>query len=218
MIRHLLIVAVALTVSAPLRAQDTKLPNADDVKALLGKYQAERKTVVDTGVAKRFLPALLDRADGLATKGEAALKAGRFLQATEAIRQARSQLPYQSPSTPKEHVARIIGNPRLRHAQEVYAVVFSLDGQRLASASGNPRSGARDIKIWDLGNGQEILTYDGHDDIVKHLAFTPDGTLIASAGREAIIKLWEPATGKDKLTLKAPGGGEVNALAFSRDR
>src|SRR5260370_40341588 len=109
---------------APLIAKQTKLPTADEVKALQSKFQQERDAAVKKGIAKRFLPALLERADSLSQKAETALVAGRFLQATEALRQARWQLPYQAPGTPQEHLARIIGNPRLRHGQKIMA-----DGQ-----------------------------------------------------------------------------------------
>jgi len=142
--RGLLVLVAFLASGAAARAQDTRPPTADEVKALIGKYQAERDAAIKQGIARRFLPALMDRADVLAKKSEAALSAGRFLQATEAIRQARWQLPYQSPNTPTEFVARIIGNPRLRHGQPIYAVAFSPDGQRLATGSVD-----HTLRIWD---------------------------------------------------------------------
>jgi WD40 repeat protein len=208
--------ACALLLSAgPLYAQATKLPAAEEVKALQAKYQSERDEAVKKGIARRFPPALIERADALAQKGEAALTAGRLLQASEALRQARWQLPYQAPGTPAEHVARIIGNPRLRHSQPILAVAFSPDGQRLATGSGDFRAPGV-VKIWDLANGHEILTYAGHDCAVHCVAFSLDGQTIASAGSEPVIRLWDPATGKNRITLKAPGD-EVKAVAFSRD-
>src|SRR5207253_1214039 len=110
-------------------------------------------------------------------KAESALAAGRLLQAAEAIRQARWQLPYQAPGTPDEHVARVIGNPRLRHAEKIFAVAYGPDGKRLATASKD-----QTVKLWDLDNGHELLTYTGHDDLVRCVAFSPDGTKVASAG------------------------------------
>jgi WD40 repeat protein len=209
---RLLPILVWLLASPLLHAQDTKLPTDADIKALAATYQAERDAAIKSGVAQRFQPALLERADALAKKADAASAAGRFLQAAEALRQARWQLPYQAPGTPTEHLARIIGNPRLRHGAPIYAVAFSPDGQRLASASGD-----QTVKLWDVANGHEIRTYEGHDDLVKYLAYSPDGQMIASAGRSAVVKLWDPASGKDIRTLKYDEGQEVKALAFSRD-
>ncbi len=198
--------------TAALHGQDAKLPTADEVTTLLAKYQAERDGAVKTGVAQRFQPALLERAEVLAKKGQTALAAGRFLQAAEALRQARWQLPYQAPGTPKEHVARIIGNPRLRHAAPIFALAFSADGRRLATASRD-----HTVKLWDLANGHEIRTYEGHDDEVNFVAYSPDGQTIASAGTDALIKLWDAASGKDQRTLKIAEGEYVTALAFARD-
>jgi WD40 repeat protein len=207
-----LLAAVGLLLAAATApGQEGKLPTAEEVKALAAQYQAERDEALKTGVAKRFQPALLEKADELAKKAQAALAGGRLLQASEALRQARWQLPYQVPGTPAEHVARIIGNPRLRHGQPIFAVAFSPDGRYLASASVD-----QTVKLWDLGNGHEVRTYTGHDDSVRHVAFSPDGQAAASAGYGPSIRIWDPATGKDRLTLKAPGE-DVTALAWSRD-
>lgn len=206
---RMLAVLVLLLATRALPAQP---PTADEVKALLAKYQAERDTVVKTGIAQRFQPALVERADALAKKGAAMLAAGRLAQASEALRQARWQLPYQAPGTPQEHVARIIGSARLRHGGPIYAVAFSPDGSRLASAGED-----QTVKLWDVGNGHELLSYTGHDDKVELVAYSPDGKAIASGGAEAIIKLWDPKTGKDLRTLKFADGEYVKAMVFSRD-
>src|SRR5438874_10230034 len=86
--------------SVPLAAQPTKLPTMDEVKALQAKYKEEHDAVVKTGIAKRFIPAIMDKAEELAKKSSDALAGGRLLQATEAIRQARWQLPYQPVGVP----------------------------------------------------------------------------------------------------------------------
>jgi len=135
-------------VNAGLFAQAPKAPTPADVQALQASYRAERAQVDKAGLAKRFLPVLVDRADAMAKKADAARAAGRLLQASELLRQARWQLPYQSPQAP-DHVARILGNLRLRHGHEVAALSFSPDGKRLASAS---QGGM--IKVWDAHSGK----------------------------------------------------------------
>jgi WD40 repeat protein len=47
------------------------------------------------------------------------------------------------------------------------------------------------------------------------VAFSPDGTLLASAGVERQVQLWDVATGRQVCTL--PHGDEVMAVAFSPD-
>jgi WD40 repeat protein len=46
------------------------------------------------------------------------------------------------------------------------------------------------------------------------LAFSPDGKLLASAGYEKIIQVWEPLSGKEIRRWTCPAGS-VNSLAFS---
>lgn len=192
-------------------AQETRLPTQADVKALQEKFQAERAAVLKGGADKRFMPILVQKAEEMAKKADTALGAGRLLQAAEYLRQARWQLPYQSAQVPREHVSRVLGNLRLRHGMEVYAIDFSPDGQLLASGSRD-----RSVKVWDLANGHELLTYTGHADSVRAVAFHPKESLIASAGGDRDIKLWDPRSGKDVRTLK--GEGEyVTGLAFSKD-
>jgi WD40 repeat protein len=72
------------------------------------------------------------------------------------------------------------------------------------------------VKIWDLENGHELLTYDGHKDKVQGLAWTPDGTKIVSAGKEKSIKIWNASTGKDVSSINATGEW-VSALILSKD-
>lgn len=199
-----------LLLGLSLGAQPTKTPSADEIKALQKKYQMEREGIVKAGIAQRFLPAIMDKADELAKKSETSLGAGRLGQAAEAIRQARWQLPYQPVGVP-DNVSRIIGNLRLRHMGGINAVAFSPDGLKVATASTDTT-----VKIWDLGNGHEILTYTGHQAKIVGLAWTPDGKFIVSAGNEKNIKVWNAETGKDEKTIPATGEF-VSSLVLSKD-
>lgn len=204
-------VCAGLLLISLLGAQETRIPTTEEVRLLQGKFRKERDSLLQTGAAKRFLPILLDKADEMGQRADKALAEGRLLQASELYRQARWQLPYQSPQVPDKHVARILGNLRLRHSQEINDVAFSPDGKRLATASRD-----RTVKLWDLENGHELRSYHGHSDSVRRLAFSPDGRLVASAGAERDIKLWDPATGQDVRTIKGQGT-YVTSIAFSRD-
>jgi WD40 repeat protein len=51
---------------------------------------------------------------------------------------------------------------------------------------------------------------------VYSVAFSPDGTILASGSGDHKIKLWDVATGKEQATLKGHTGG-VYSVAFSPD-
>jgi WD40 repeat protein len=105
------------------------------------------------------------------------------------------------------------------HSGWVRALAVLPDG-RLASGSYD-----RTIKIWDLATGQLTATLEAHSGWVMALAVLPDGRLASGAGDRTIkhhtikhrtIKIWDPATGQLKATLKGHSGW-VRALAVHPD-
>jgi WD40 repeat protein len=61
------------------------------------------------------------------------------------------------------------------------------------------------------------LTLHGHRDSVDRVAFSPDGTTIATASWDGTAKLWNSATGRELQTLPADPGRVVRAVGFSPD-
>jgi WD40 repeat protein len=51
---------------------------------------------------------------------------------------------------------------------------------------------------------------------VNAVAFSPDGTLLATASYDGTARIWDPATGTTRATLQGHTG-PVNAVAFSPD-
>ena len=58
-------------------------------------------------------------------------------------------------------------------------------------------SGSRDntLRLWDVGSGRCLRTFDGHTNDVTSVVFSPDGRQALSGGMEA-LRLWEVASGK----------------------
>jgi WD40 repeat protein len=98
-------------------------------------------------------------------------------------------------------------------------VAFSPDGKTLAAAvdTGKMTYESRGIHVYDWTTGQKLHHLVGSNvyDMVMSLAFSPDGKLLASAGRSATIQLWDPTTGQQ---VHRGGDGNamwVEAVAFS---
>ena len=73
-----------------------------------------------------------------------------------------------------------------------YALVFSPCGRYLASGTwwyeGMEKMA---IRLWDVASGENITTLWGHPTDIQSLAFSPDGTLLASGSFDGTIMLWD---------------------------
>jgi WD40 repeat protein len=63
---------------------------------------------------------------------------------------------------------------------------------------------------------EELASLKGHNATVFSIAFSLDGKTLASASKDATIKLWEVLTGKERATLRGHGGC-VWSVALSPD-
>ncbi|MGA9378868.1 MAG: WD40 repeat domain-containing protein [Phormidium sp.] len=86
------------------------------------------------------------------------------------------------------------------HSSAVMSVVFSPDGESLASGSQD-----KTVKIWHLVNGEsDTLIGHGKTDWfggVNAVAFSPNGQLLASGSNDKSIKIWRLANGEEILSL-----------------
>jgi len=191
-------------------AQESRLRQPTKIRVLQAKYQAERAQVLKLGSAKRFVPILFDKAEEIAKRGEAALASGRLLQAHEAFRQARWQLPYESPQVPKQFVARIIATCGCGTGTRSIPSLQP-DGRRLATASKD-----RTSNLGTRATAMELLTYTGQCRFRRRRRLHPDGKLIASAVGTRHQDLGRGHR-QDVRTLKGPGLYS-KSLAWSRGR
>jgi WD40 repeat protein len=104
--------------------------------------------------------------------------------------------------------------PTIGHPAPVDAVAFSPSAETLATASGST------IRMWHSTSHEARTTLKGHTDTVLSLAYSPDGTMLASAGVDRFAILWDVANRRHvrALPIEAPKGAVSNtALAFSSD-
>jgi WD40 repeat protein len=93
------------------------------------------------------------------------------------------------------------------HNFPVYAVAFSADSHRLATASDFAR-------IWDAISGRNLHAVDHDAHLVFGVAFSPDSRWLATAGGET-ARIWDATTGRE---LRAVTHDErVHGVAFSPD-
>ncbi len=101
------------------------------------------------------------------------------------------------------------------HTADVFSLAFS-PARAYLLASG---SWDHTVRIWDVGdidNLRHVRTLRGHTDLVRSVAWSPDGRTLVSGSYDGTVRLWNPNNGINFTVLRGHTEA-VNCVAWSPD-
>ena len=108
----------------------------------------------------------------------------------------------------------------LAHGDVVFAAAFAPDGKHLVTGGAESDNGDHFARLWDTETGKELFRLPFGNADIRCAAYAPDGKTVAASGdkgKELLVKLFDPATGKERLAIPFPDANSVHSVAFSPD-
>ncbi|MFS0519153.1 NB-ARC domain-containing protein [Nostoc sp. UIC 10607] len=91
----------------------------------------------------------------------------------------------------------------------IFSVAFSPNGKLLATGDTN-----NEIRLYQVVDGQQMLTCRGHAGWVRSVTFSPNGDIMASGSDDQTVRLWNVSTGQCVANLQGHSSG-IQSIAFS---
>jgi WD40 repeat protein len=96
-------------------------------------------------------------------------------------------------------------------------LAISPDGAFIVAGFGRPSHHLYDYeqtaKVWELATGRELQVLSGHSNTICSIAFSPDGTQLATAGDDRQVQLWSVRDWSPAGTLA--GNERFKSVAYS---
>lgn len=92
----------------------------------------------------------------------------------------------------------------------IWTAAFAPDGATLVTVGGN------EARLWNVADGKPLQIFRPHG-AVAGVAYSPDGRLVATSGRDGAVKIWDVAEARAVRMLRGNHDRVVNCVAFSPD-
>ncbi|HWL48335.1 MAG TPA: hypothetical protein VNT92_00525, partial [Acidimicrobiia bacterium] len=137
------------------------------------------------------------------------------LLAIEAVETTRSSDGTALPET-EETLHRAVVASRLELEVPELGGLLGWSPKEVFVTEGPENSGMIDIR--DDETGESVLAFEAHDKDINDVAFSPDGSVLATTGDDGTLKVWNASTGRLVSSVSAEGSAfGVWGPSFSAD-
>ncbi|GAB4471640.1 MAG: hypothetical protein Kow0088_05580 [Anaerolineales bacterium] len=98
-------------------------------------------------------------------------------------------------------------------SESVWSIAYSPDSQIIASGSSDPKDDKYQIHLWNIVDGQLLLTIESSD-FIDSMAFSPDGSTLAVGTSAGPINLYKVVDGS-QLAILEGHLDSVNSISWS---
>jgi WD40 repeat protein len=119
---------------------------------------------------------------------------------------------HDNPQIAPSHSRCLIRNESFNKQGLPMSVAISSDGSWIVSTVGDKEALSGLVYIWCVTTGQLVRSLEGHTHLVTSVAFSPDGSRIASGSSDETVRIWETninSIGRDDRIVSTPDIGEI---------